>query len=324
MTTTTPIAASTEVQRATWSAIGCDVSLLVTDPAALQPASVLLRHEIDAVDRACSRFRIDSEVMQLHLASGRPVTISPLLAEAVAAALRAAEITNGLVDPTVTATLSALGYDRDFGSVAHDGPALPRQPARPSTWREIRLEPGGNRLTLPRGTQLDLGATAKALLADRAAARIAGTLGCGVLVSLGGDIATAGSPPHGGWSIRVQERPAPVEQGPRGNWCVISLTTGALATSSVQHRRWSRGDRDYHHIIDPRTGTSATAPWRTVSVTAASCVDANTASTCAVILGTEAEPWLRSRRLPARLVTARGRVETINGWPDDAQSAAQP
>jgi thiamine biosynthesis lipoprotein ApbE len=319
MTATTSVSPGTAVHRATWFAIGCDVSLLVTDPAALQSAGELLRHEIDAVDRACSRFRVDSEVMQLHLAAGRPVTVSPLLAEAVAAALRAAEITEGLVDPTVTATLSALGYDRDFGSVASDGPALPRLPFRRSKWREVRLEPGSNRLTVPRGTQLDLGATAKALLADRAAARIAGKLGCGVLVGLGGDIAIGGSPPQGGWSIRVQERPAPLEHGPQGNWCVISLTTDALATSSVQHRRWSRGHCDYHHIIDPRTGTSATAPWRTVSVTAASCVDANTASTCAVILGAEAETWLRSRRLPARLVSAAGRVETVNGWPDDAQ-----
>lgn len=320
MTATAAAQTTFRIHRAAWFAIGCDVCLLVTDAAALQPASELLHREIEVIDRACSRFRVDSEVMQVHL-TGRPVVVSPLLAEAVTTALRAAEVTDGLVDPTVSASLSALGYDRTFSDVSSDGPALPRQASPRSTWREVHLEPGSNRLTVPRGTQLDLGATAKALLADRAADRIANTLGCGVLVSLGGDIATAGPPPRGGWPIRVQERPAPVEQAPQGSWCTISLVTGALATSSVQHRRWSRGHRDYHHIIDPRTGTSAAASWRTVSVTAASCVDANTASTCAVILGREAEPWLRSRGLPARLVAAGGRVQTINGWPVDARPA---
>jgi len=94
------------------------------------------------------------------------------------------------------------------------------------------------------------------------------------------------------------------------------VASGGLATSSTTRRRWRRGDRVVHHLVDPRTGDPAPAVWRTVSVAAASCVDANTASTAAIVLGAAAPAWLRERAMPARLVALDGRVETIAGWPE--------
>lgn len=302
---------------AEWSALGCVVRLVVTDRDVLWLAAQLLDDEITAIDRTCSRFRIDSELMQIRSARGE-VTVSPLFRDALSVALRAAQVTDGLVDPTVGATVAAFGYDRDFASLPADGPPVRQPTDLAATWRDVRLEPDQRVLTVPSGVELDLGATAKALAADRAASRISRICDCGVLVSLGGDIAVAGRPPAGRWSVRVQEMPGPLNAAPDGRWCNISLLDGALATSSVQHRRWKRGGRSYHHIIDPRTGRPAVSPWRTVSVAAATCVDANTASTAAILLGEQAPDWLREHQLPAWLVATDGAVLMLNGWLESA------
>ena len=150
--------------------------------------------------------------------------------------------------------LSALGYDRDFGQLPETGPALPQVRARVIPgWRSVRLDTATHQLTVPAGVQLDLGATVKGWAADRSAARIAAKLGCGVLVSLGGDTAVAGEPPEGGWRIRVQDVTTTPDEPPRGPSAVVAIRDGGLATSSTTARRWQRGGDVLHHILDPRT-----------------------------------------------------------------------
>ena len=164
-------------------------------------------------------------------------------------------------------------------------------------------------VTVPDGVQLDLGATAKALAADQCARLVSDTLGCGVLISLGGDIATAGPGPAGGWQLLVQD-------GPDEPSSQVSLPPGgALATSSTQQRRWAHAGREVHHVLDPRTGQPAEAYWRTVSIAAGSCVDANTISTACIVRGPAAPGWLAQLGHPARLVYRDGRVHTLGGWP---------
>jgi thiamine biosynthesis lipoprotein len=249
------------------------------------------------------------------------VTVSPLLAQAIAVALSAASLTDGDVDPTVGGVLCALGYDRDFGQVPATGPALPGGVGYRVIpgWRSIKLDPVTRRLTVPPGVQLDLGATVKGWAADQSAARIAEKLGCGVLVSLGGDTSVAGEPPDGGWRIRVQDVTGMPDQPPPGPSTVVAIRDGGLATSSTTARRWQRGGDVLHHILDPRTGLPAAPVWRTVSVAAASCADANTAATAAVIRGRQAPAWLASLNLPARLVEPDGTVLTVAGWPADQE-----
>ena len=213
--------------------------------------------------------------------------------------------------------MSAVGYDRDFEEIQRTGQA--GQPVTVRTvpgWREVRLE--GRTLTMPEGIQLDLGATAKAWAADRSAARIARQAGCGVLVSLGGDIAVAGPAPEGGWRIRVQDVTGSPDEPPEGPYALVAICDGGLATSSTKARRWQRGGDVLHHILDPRTGLPAEPVWRTVSVAAGTCADANAASTAAVIRGRAALGWLAKLGLPSRLVDATGAVFTVAGWPDDS------
>ena len=312
-----PHAAATDAEAsASWRALGTLVQLVVTDPAALPEARHLLTRDLAAVDAACSRFRADSEIRSLTPGQNH---ISPLLAEAVAVALRAARLTDGDVDPTVGGAMAAAGYDRDFRQIEPNGPPLRLTVRQVPGWREVRLD--GRSLILPAGVQLDLGATAKAWAADRSAARIADRTSSGVLVSLGGDIAVAGPPPGTGWRVRVQDVTGPAGETPEGPYALITIRDGGLATSSTAARRWQRGGDVLHHILDPRTGLPAEPVWRTVSVAAGSCADANAASTAAVIRGRRAPGWLTRLGLPARLVDATGAVFTVAGWPDDSEQA---
>jgi thiamine biosynthesis lipoprotein ApbE len=324
---------------AAWTALGVLVQLVVTDPECTAAARELLEADLHALDLACSRFRPDSELVAVGNAArgaDREITlsVSPLLAEAVAVALRAAQLTDGDVDPTIGAVLAELGYDRDFAELTTpSGPASASGPAAASPppasgpapgaigvrvipgWRSVRVDVGAGRLTVPAGVGLDLGATVKGWAADMSAARIAAALGCGVLVSLGGDTAVAGQPPADGWRIRVQDRTALPGEPPTGPSQVVTIRDGGLATSSTAARRWRRGGDVLHHILDPRTARPAAPVWRTVSVAAASCADANTAATAAIIRGRQALPWLTSLRLPARLVALDGTISTLAGWP---------
>jgi thiamine biosynthesis lipoprotein ApbE len=306
---------------ADWTALGTQVWLLVTDPAALAEGRRLLVADLADVDATCSRFRPDSELVRLDDGAGRPgpVKVSPLLAEAISVALRAAELTGGDVDPTVGGAMAAIGYDRDFSMIPASGPPVRLTVRAVPGWRQVEFDEQARLLAMPRGIRLDLGATAKAWAADRSAARLASTLGCGVLIGLGGDIAVAGEPPAGGWRIRVQDVSGRPEDPPAGPAAVVAIQGGGLATSSTTARRWRRGGAVLHHILDPRTGLPAPEYWRTVSVAAASCVDANTASTAAVIRGRAALGWLSDSGLPARLVDVAGNVQIVNGWPGEAQ-----
>jgi thiamine biosynthesis lipoprotein ApbE len=301
---------------ADWASLGCAVRLVVADPADLETARRILTDELDAIDLACSRFRPDSEICRLDDGLGKPVPISPLLAEAVAAALDAAAITDGDLDPTVGAAMDAAGYDRDFEHLEVDGVALCVVHLPAPGWQRVDLDKRALTLSVPRGVRLDLGATAKALAAGRAARRIGEAIGGrGVLVCLGGDIAVAGAAPVGGWTVRVQDVTGPVESEPGGPTQLVGLSGGGLATSSTAARRWVRGGRVMHHILDPRSGAPVASPWRTVTVAAQSCLEANVASTASIVRGLGAVEWLRGRGLAARFVDVSGAVTTLPGWP---------
>lgn len=303
-----------------WTALGTSVHVLPTDADALGRATAAVRDILEDVDATYSRFREDSELSRLNNSAGRTVRVSPLLATAIDAAQRAARLTHGAVDPTIGQAIRVAGYDDDFARIAADGGPVTLRAWRVPGWRAIRFDRRARTVLLPPGVELDLGSTGKALAADlaaRAALAVAG--GGGALVSLGGDIATEGPAPAGGWRILVAEdsRVRPDSEGD-----VICLLSGGVATSSTTVRRWRRGGAVLHHIIDPQTSLPATGPFRTVTVAAATCLDANIASTAAIVYGDSAIEWLAARRLPARLVENDGTIHYIGRWPDPAGAAA--
>ena len=343
-----PRSTGDEIGTVCWEALGTTAVLRVTPATGLVHARSLVETELDGIDRACSRFRSDSEIERVNASAGRFVTASPLLLEALQTALRAAWLTDGAVDPTLGEAIILAGYSRDFselerlpaspavepdrsappavatgGAPAPDG--LSTSPAcgpivrarRASGWRLIEIGDDPPVVRIPAGIRLDLGATAKALAADRAAAAVHEATGIGVLVSLGGDIATAGPPPADGWAIHVTDdhRSSPDAPGQ-----TITIASGGVATSSTTVRRWLQAGREMHHILDPATGRPVQPVWRTASVAASSCVDANIASTAALVQGRSAIAWLSALGLPSRLVGVTGDVHVLAGWPEASWS----
>lgn len=294
-----------------WEVWTTAASVAVTDARLLTSARDLAEEVIASVDAACSRFRPHSELVRITGHTSHGVEVSPTLGELLRTALDAAALTEGDVDPTVGRQLMELGYHSDIRELRElrgVSVELHHLPRPRSSWRDVHLD--GPILTAPNDVVFDLGATAKAFAADRAAHAIAAELGCGVLVSLGGDIATAGVREQGPWQILVQDSSAdPAEQ--------VSLTAGwAMATSSTQKRRWRAGGRTVHHILDPRIGLPAPETWRTVTVVAENCVHANVLSTAAIVRGPSARSWLQEQRVAARLVDAARTVHVLGGWPE--------
>ena len=317
--------AARSLATARWQALGTTALVRVPEPWQLEPAIVAVRCTLDRFDRACSRFRPDSDLSRVNARAGRPVRVSPLLLGAVEVALRGAELSDGMLDPCLGRSLERAGYDRDWELVreregtgeatgAAEGHAgAPRLVARRrAAWRQLALDRAEGTIRVPAGSKLDLGATAKALAADMACAAVRDRHGHGVLVALGGDLAAAGEPPAGGWRVHVTDDH---RAGARAPGQRVVIEDGGLATSSTVTRRWRRGGESMHHIIDPVTGRPAVTRWRTVSVAAANCTDANIASTTALLHDGEAIGWLERRGLPARLVELDGTVHTVAGWP---------
>ena len=291
----------------TWRVWSTYVQVCVTDERLLPRAKSLTRRLLEDVDRTCSRFRDDSDLSRLNAAPGRWVEVDPLLVEATRVAVDAARITDGLVDPCVGRALVSWGYDVDLELlVRRPFAAVPDVLEPRPDWQEIRWQDGA--LRLPADCMLDLGATAKAWAADLIAETAAAELGCGVSISLGGDVRVISS---GGelWPIRVSETErSAVDQ-------TVGLARGGIATSTILARRWRTEDGWAHHLIDPRTGAPVSGEVRTATAVGDTALAANVASTAALVLGADAEAWLSDRGVHARLVLADGSVRPVGDWP---------
>ena len=311
MSPSVTVAPHTSTTERTFRALGTTATVVVTVRSSADEAESILREELEAIDRACSRFRPDSELAYLQACAGRTVEVSPLLFEALDVAYSVAARTHGAVDPTVGRAVEALGYDRDFEQI-RSRPLRTTDLGPAPGFRHLHLDHTRGTARIPKGVRLDLGSSAKALVADKAAAHIAQRLDSGALVSIGGDIAVAGKPPPEGWAIGIAVDSA---TGPDDVDQVVAIRQGGLASSSTEIRAWQMGSAQVHHIVDPATGRSSSPYWRLVSAVGASCVDANALSTAAVVWGDQALERLRPFGQAVRLLRHDGEVFVLGGWP---------
>jgi thiamine biosynthesis lipoprotein len=236
----------------TFPAMGTEVHLLA---AGAEAPGVLdeVRDLVASWEARWSRFRPDSELSRLNAAAGRPVVLAADTFALVEAAVEAWRLTGGRFDPTVLAALVAAGYDRSFELIASDSPggrvASPGVPGCAG----IALQRDTGTVLLPAGVGLDLGGIAKGHSADRAVAAILARGAAGAVANFGGDVSVAGvGPDTDAWTIAVDD-----PHNPGRDLAVLTLAAGAVATSTRTRRRWTRGGRRLHHLIDPATGAPA-------------------------------------------------------------------
>jgi FAD:protein FMN transferase len=263
-------------------AMGCDVALPYGVPVGL------VRALFEERDARFSRFRPSSELSRVNALPLGLTLVSGEFASMLSLSLDAARATDGLVTPAVGGAILAAGYDRDFVLLPRDvGAAVP---AAVPSWQSISLQGGG--LLRTETVQLDLNGVVKGKTVDDAL-ELAGS----GWVSAGGDVAAL----------------EPVVVGlPGGD--SIALHDGGLATSSVAKRRWLAAGVPQNHLIDPRTGSSTTSPWRDVTVAASTCLIADVAAKAALLLGTAGPAWLDGRNLAGRFVAHSGAVTLNESW----------
>ncbi len=187
------------VATARWDALGTWCEVLTVDDDDLPLAAEVARTQVSDLERACG-----TRTSELAgLATGNPQQVSPVLAGAVAAALRAADFSGGLVGPG-------------------------------EGWQSVLLDADACLLSVPDGVELEVCLSARPWLADRIADVLADEFAIGCLVNLGGDIAVRGAVPPGGWQVEIDDGPP----GPQGRPVIPVAWPGGLATSSSVLGSW--------------------------------------------------------------------------------------
>jgi FAD:protein FMN transferase len=265
----------------------------------------------DRVEGELSRFRTTSALSRLNQTAGSgPRMVSPLLWTVLTLALDAAEDSDGIYDPTLLRTLERIGYDRSFEAVERCGAAeAATDIPSPGSWRHLRLDKDKRTVSLPADVALDLGGIAKGWAVDQVALALArhGP----VLVDAGGDMRAIGAIDGEGWPIAVQDA-----FDPHHDRTVVRLRDGALATSSIGGRRWQRAGRTFHHLIDPRSGTSSASDLHAVTVRAPSAAEADVAAKVTLVLGSATGgTYLLERGLSGLLTSTSGRETVVGEFP---------
>jgi thiamine biosynthesis lipoprotein len=229
-------------------------------------------HEIE---RCCTRFSEESELMQLAARPGVPVPASAILFEAVRFALLVAEESGGAFDPTVGHRMEARGFNRNHRSgeiVRSLSPSVDDV-----SYRDVELDPDRKTITLRRPLTLDLGAVAKGLAVDAAARELEPFRD--FAIDAGGDLYLGGSNLQGApWSVGI--RHPRLEQGLIAS---LRVSNQAVCTSGDYERKAPVGG---HHILDPRTGEPSHAV-ASATVVASGAMLADALATTVFVLGPE-------------------------------------
>ena len=253
-----------------------------------------------------SRFLAESELSQLNRQAGQTVRASGVLRAVLGAALKGARRTCGLVTPTILDALEQAGYDRSFEQIPAGGLGGERKASRSGAqaWRSIELDRKAETVRLPEGVRIDLGGFAKGWAADQLRRRL-GKIAA-VVVDAGGDIAVGGPRRDGSaWRIAIGN-----PENPGEDLAVLGLRQGGVATSGRTQRQWRQGEKQQHHLIDPRSGEPALTDVLSASVVGPNALEAEIAAKAVLILGSQAGlAWLeRFSRLAGLVVRDDGRV----------------
>jgi len=268
--------------------------------------------EFAEIERRLSRFDAGSDLSRLNADPRTSVPAAPLLRAAVAAALRAASVSGGLVDPTLVGALRRAGYRESRAHVEPPslesalGAAPPRRPARPdpaAAWRGVEVDEAAGVICRPAGLELDLGGTVKGWAADLVAARL--ERHGRYAVDCGGDLRVAagrGAP----WEVRVRH---PLTGGVAHTF---RIRAGGVATSGVDARLWECDGGEFaHHLIDPATGTPAWTGLVAATALAPTALEAEALAKAALLSGPAAGGELLRARYGGVLVYDDGVVEAV-------------
>jgi len=265
------------------------------------------------VDRRLSRFDPCSDLSRLNADPRECVPAGPLLRAAVDAALRAAQLSAGLVDPTVLGAVLRAGYRESRAHIR--APSLPRaldsapprRPGRPdpaARWRTVEVDDGAGVIRRPPGLQLDLGGSVKGWVADLLVTRLERHGRCAV--DCGGDVRVGGGRGTP-WQVQVLH---PLTGDVAHT---IHLPAGGVATSGIDARLWAcPGSHFAHHLIDPASGSPAWTGLIAVTAIAPTALEAEALAKAALLSGPAAGGQLLRAHHGGVLVHDDGTVDPVD------------
>lgn len=253
-----------------------------------QEAAQAAQTEIRSLEKLLSVTDADSEIFAANRSGGAAVEVSEQTAELLSRALELCESTDGALDVTVYPVVKAWG----FTTGEHRVPMEEELSALLERVDYTRVSLDGQMLSVPAGTELDLGAVAKGYAGDRAAALLSAQGVTSAKLELGGNIHVLGAKPDGSpWRVAVRN---PEGEGYAG---VVEVTDRAVVTSGGYERYFEADGVIYWHIIDPHTAQPARSGLRSVTIVARSGLLADALSTALFVMGAdEAAACWRSRQ----------------------------
>ena len=270
------------IHRLEFHAMGCKILAIVD--GILRPANLEnIPLWFEEWESSLSRFRQDSELSQLNLRAGHPVTVSQIIWDVLQVSVEAENFTGGLVNPLILHALINAGYDQSFDHLREDPIHFftEYEEVIPSL-RDAFTDRASHTICIPEGAQLDFGGVAKGWAAHQAMERL--KIDGPSLVNAGGDIAISGLNSDGdAWPIGIED---PFQPG--SNFEILYLENGGVATSGKDYRHWFHNGRSQHHIIDPSTGKPAETDILTATVIAPTVMQAEAIAKAVMISGSQA------------------------------------
>lgn len=268
------------------------------------------RERVEAAEALWSVTDEGSEIYQANHSGGEAVNVSEETAELVSFALNMAEKTDGALEPTIYPVLRAWGFTTDTKQV----PSQEEIDALLEYVDHEKIALDGNLLTVPEGTELDLGAVGKGYAGDLAAEAVrAQGIECAIL-SLGGNIQAVGSRPDGtDWRVGLR---SPWEDGTLG---VLRVSNLAVVTSGGYENYFEDEDGNvYWHILDPETGYPAKSGLLSVTIICPQGRMGDALSTALFVMGPQKaeEYWRENGDFEMILVTEEGEILITEGVAD--------
>jgi thiamine biosynthesis lipoprotein len=284
------------------------VSIEVVRPASASDCAAAVGRAFDwfsEVEGRCTRFDPQSETMRLCAHPGVVTEVSPLLFSVVEFALAVAEASSGAFDPTIGGSMSRHGFDRNYLTGERLPTSLRAEPS--ADYRDVLLDAENRTITLRQPLILDLGAVAKGLAVDLAAAELRRFEH--FAINAGGDLYLAGhNRDDEPWRVGVRN--------PRQTDELLDTLqlSGVAVCTSGDYERVRPGDRAGHHILDPQTGDSTNAA-ASVTVVAPTAVVADALATAAFVLGPRRGiRLLEVQEVEGMIITPRLSISETHGF----------
>jgi thiamine biosynthesis lipoprotein len=263
----------------------CEVLCETDDSGFARRLAEFARSEAARIDRKFSRYRPDSFVHALHASRGKRVEVDEETARLLDYGASLWALSEGRFDLTSGALRHAWRFEE---GICEADPALIPALLGRIGWQRVKWE--NPFITLPEGMEIDFGGIGKEYAVDRVADWAASRSDCPVLVNFGGDLRCSGAAPQSGaWTVGIESIEHAGQAVKR-----IELQSGALATSGDARRSIVIDGVRYGHIFDARTGWPTPETPRSITVAAATCSQAGSYSTLAMLHGAAAEALLES------------------------------